>query len=238
VSFQQLSSNWHHDYEMSNRADGIILLGYGDYVDFMGKLAGLLKDKAHFIIWGASAPSGHAVGCDNLSGGAMATSHMLSLGRRRIAFIGNNGESAPEFRGRYRGYLDTHTQAGIEHDPGLQMNADNLEAAGFAATRQLLDSSLPFDAVFAASDLIAIGALRCLKQAGVRVPEDVSVIGFDDIPAAAYISPSLTTIRQDTEKAAEALVDNLISMIGHQPVESHLLVPSLVVRGSCGGQRD
>jgi len=238
VSFQQLSSNWHHDYELSNRADGIILLGYGDYVDFMDKLANLLEDKAHFIIWGASAPSGHAVGCDNVAGGEMATRHLLDLGRRRIAFVGNNGESAPEFRGRYDGYAQVLAEAGLTPDPALQVDADNLETAGSQATQRLLDSGVPFDALFAASDLIAIGAMRSLQQAGIGVPSDVSVVGFDDIPAAGYFSPSLTTIRQDTKKAAEVLVENLLRMIAAEPVESRLLVPSLVIRDSCGAQPD
>jgi DNA-binding LacI/PurR family transcriptional regulator len=238
VSFQQLSSNWHHDYELSNRADGIILLGYGDYVDFIAKLAGPLKDQAHFIIWGASAPSGHTVACDNHSGGRMAAQHLLDLGRRRIAFIGNTGESAPEFRARHGGFVQALGETGITPDPALQVDADNLETAGYAATGRLLDSGAEFDALFAASDLIAIGAMRYLNKAGISVPDEVSVVGFDDIPASDYFSPSLTTIRQDTEQAAEVLVENLLCMIAQQPVEDRLLVPSLVVRGSCGGRTD
>jgi len=84
--------------------------------------------------------------------------------------------------------------------------------------------------------LIAIGAMKCLRKAGIEMPRQVSVVGFDDIPAAAYCTPSLTTIRQDTRVAAKVLVDNLISIINGGPVESRLLPMSLVIRGSCGGR--
>ena len=101
---------------------------------------------------------------------------------------------------------------------------------------QLLESGEPFDAVFAASDLIAIGAMKCLRKNGFQVPRDVSVVGFDDIPAASYSSPSLTTVRQDTRKAARIMVKKLNSMINGEPVKTRLLEMSLAIRGSCGGR--
>jgi len=91
--------------------------------------------------------------------------------------------------------------------------------------------------VFAASDLIALGAMKRLRQAGIGVPDQVSVVGFDDIPAASYFSPALTTVRQDTRRAATILVRNLIAMINGQPVKSRLLPMSLAIRGSCGGRQ-
>ena len=101
----------------------------------------------------------------------------------------------------------------------------------------LLHSGEAFDAVFAASDLIAFGAMKCIQKAGLRIPEDVSVVGVDDIPSASYFSPSLATVRQDTRRAAEVLVKNLLGMINGEPVKSHLLPMSLAVRGSCGGRK-
>ncbi|MEJ2534235.1 MAG: LacI family DNA-binding transcriptional regulator [Gammaproteobacteria bacterium] len=239
VSFQQLSEDWHHEYEVSNRADGIILLGYGDYVRFTDKLARLLEEGTRFVVWGAteSALDGHAVGCENAGGGELATRHLLDLGRRRIAFIGNNTDESPEFKRRYEGYAQALADAGLEPDPALQFASDTLETAGMAATLRLLDSGATFDAIFAASDLIAIGAIRQLRKAGLRVPGDVSVVGFDDIHAARYLSPSLTTVRQDTRRAAELLVDRLLRLIDGERVDSVLLEPTLVVRGSCGARR-
>lgn len=239
VSFQQLSDDWLNEYEVSNRADGIILLGYGDYGLIVEKLKKLHSAGAHFTIWGATRPEleGHAVGCQNAEGGAMATRHLLGLGRRRIAFLGGAGDNCPEFKRRYLGYCKALKAAGITVDPGLQIDIDNHETSGFEATTELLQSGRDFDAICAASDLIAFGAIKCLKKSGMRIPEDISIVGFDDIPAASYFSPSLTTIRQDTKQAAEALVGNLLLMIEGKEVQSRKLPMSLVVRGSCGGRR-
>jgi len=238
VSFQQLSDDWLHEYQASNRADGIILLGYGDYGSIADKLRRLHRDGARFTIWGATTPEleGHAVGCQNAQGGEMATRHLLNLGRRRIAFLGEACSDCPEFQQRYEGYRLALQAAGIEPLTELHVEADNRETSGHAAMNHLLESGAAFDAVFAASDLIALGAMKRLRQADIRIPEQVSVVGFDDIPAASYFSPTLTTVRQDTRRAARILVSNLIAMINGEPVESHLLPMSLAIRGSCGGR--
>ena len=118
----------------------------------------------------------------------------------------------------------------------MQFDAQGPETSGFEATQKLLDSGEAFDAIFAASDLIAIGAIRCLNKAGLRVPEDVSVVGFDDIHAARYLSPALTTVRQDTSAAGDLLVETLLGMIDGNSSTAELLPPSLIVRGSCGGR--
>jgi DNA-binding LacI/PurR family transcriptional regulator len=238
VSFQQLSEDWHYEYEVSNRADGLILLGYGDYVSFTDKLARLLEAGARFVMWGATEPGleGHAVGCENAQGGEIATRHLLKLGRRRIAFLGGVSDGSPEFKRRHAGYLRALKAAGIEADPGLQFDAVTSEAAGMEAMARMLDSGQSFDAVFAASDLIAVGAIRQLHKSGLAVPEDIAVVGFDDIPGASFLTPSLTTVRQDTKRAAEVLVDRLLRTIKGESVDSVLIPPSLVVRGSCGGR--
>ncbi len=240
VSFQQLSDDWHYEYEVSNRADGIILLGYGDYISFTDKLAKLLSEDAHFIMWGATQPGleAHAVGCDNLEGGRIATQHLLDLGRRDIAYLGGSTDRCPEFKRRYEGHCEALEAAGLSPDPDLLFDAQGPETSGFAAADRLLASGRRFDAIFTASDLIAIGAIRRLNKAGLRVPEDVSVVGYDDIHAARYLSPALTTVRQDTSQAADVLVDKLLRMIEGEEVHCELLEPSLVVRGSCGGRQD
>ena len=239
VSFQQMSKDWHYEYEASNRADGIILLGYGDYISYTDKLAKLLSEDAHFVIWGATQPGleAHAVGCDNHLGGRLATEHLLGLGRGNIAFLGEVTDRCPEFKKRFEGHLDALRDAGHDGSAALQLDAQGPETSGFEATRRLLESGKPFDAIFAASDLIAIGAIRCLNKAGLRVPEDVSVVGFDDIHAARYLSPALTTVRQDTSAASDLLVGTLLDMIEGTSSAVELLPPSLIVRGSCGGRK-
>lgn len=239
VSFQQLSDDWLYEYQVSNRADGIILLGYGDYGNISDRLTKLHDEGALFTIWGATLPEleGHAIGCENAKGGAMAVQHLLNLGRRKIAFLGGATDDCPEFKQRYLGVCESLKAEGLKADPKLQFKADNQETSGIEATERLLQSVREFDAIIAASDLIAIGAIKCLRKKGIRIPTDVSVIGFDDIPAASYFSPSLTTVKQDTRMAAEVLVSNLLQMIEGKEVKSQLLPMSLVVRGSCGGRK-
>ena len=239
LSFQQLSDNWVQEYQASNRADGIVLLGYGDYSRISDKLQRLRDEGAYFTIFGATTPEleGYAVGCPNAYGGELATAHLLSLGRTRIVFLGEACDGCPEFQQRYEGYSRTLRAAGLPVRKELHIEAKNQDTAAFEATAGLLQSGVEFDAIFAATDLIAFGALKCLRKSGVRVPADVSVVGFDDLPAASYFSPSLTTVRQDTRMAGEALVKNLVSMINKEPTKQHTLPLSLQVRGSCGGRK-
>lgn len=237
VSFQQLSDDWHIKYEVSNRADGIILLGYGEYSIFVDKVEKLVNAGAHFVVWGATGEhlSGHTVGCDNAKGAFDATMHLLGLGRKHIAFFGSNTDDSPELKQRYEGYCKALKKAGIKVDAGLQFDADNQETSGSSAAGKLVNSGKPFDAVFTASDLIAIGAIKHLRAMGLKVPADVSVVGFDNIPAASYFNPSLTTVHQDTIAAGEQLVNQVIQMINGETPVSQLLEPTLIVRGSCGG---
>ncbi|KRC80904.1 LacI family DNA-binding transcriptional regulator [Sphingomonas sp. Root241] len=236
ISFQQLSSDWHTDYEDSRKADGIILLGYGDYELYRSRLRALEDAGTHFVRWGSvqSEAYGLTVGCDNHGGGKEATRHLLDLGRRSIAFLGSASSHYPEFHDRYRGHVAALKQAGIIPRPGLQFDAITTEEAGAAAANALIASGEKFDAILAASDLIAIGAMRALQAAGLSVPDDVAVVGFDDIPAASSASPPLTTVMQDPRLAGRKLVETLIGRIREQPVGSALLPTRLVVRRSCG----
>ena len=120
-------------------------------------------------------------------------------------------------------------------DRALQVDAESAEHCGYAAAVALLERGLPFEAVFAASDLIAIGAMQAFRERGLRIPGDVAVVGFDDIPAARIASPTLTTVVQDTIRAGELLVDALVRLIAREPVESVRMPASLVVRESTGG---
>jgi DNA-binding LacI/PurR family transcriptional regulator len=236
VSFQDLLRDWHADYEDSHKADGIILLGYGDYVVHRDRLEPLIERGAHLVRWGPVLPEGPGVsiGCDNMSGGRQATEHLLRLGRRRIAFLGDVAPSSPEMLERYHGYRATLALGGLRADPGLQVGAISTEASGYGAMQALLERNVPFDAVFGASDLIAVGAMTALASAGRRVPEDVAVVGFDGIPMGAFSRPALTTVAQDTKRAGELLVQTLIHLIGGQPQQCVTLSPRLMVRGSCG----
>ena len=236
VSFQQLSDDWHADYEDSRKADGLILLGYGDYVAYRDKLENLVERGTHFVRWGAVLPDqpGVSIGCDNFNGGRLAAEHLIGLGRRRIAFLGDASSHYPEFLERYRGCESALREIGGAFETGLQVDAESAEEAGEAACRELLRRGIPFDAVFAASDLIALGAMRVLAEHGLRVPEDVAIVGFDDIPTARFANPPLTTIAQDTTRAGQLLVETLMKLVLDQPAGSLTLPVALVVRRSSG----
>ena len=233
VSFQNLDNNWQAEYEDSHKADGLILLGYGDYRSYAGKLSQLHQHNPHVMRWGAPVEQwpGISIGCDNFSGGQSVTRHLLSHDYRSFAFIGDIGDKAPEFQSRYDGFLSALDKHHTHH----QYDAISSEEAGIEAAKHLLEttSALP-DAIVCAADIIAVGVLQQLKEAGIRVPEDVAVVGFDNIQLAAFTTPGLTTVQQNTAQAGEKLVENMLLAIDGHPTDDHLLPTNLVVRQSCG----
>lgn len=236
VSFQQASDDWHADFEDSNKADGLILLGYGDYVDYEEKLVKLLEQGTHFVRWGAEVKNLPliSVGCDNYQGGKEMTEHLINKGRKNIAFLGSASTHAPEFFERYKGHCQSLTTNGIVVNSQLQYHALYTEEAGYQAAIQLISSGEPFDAICAACDLIAIGAMRALQEHNITIPAQVALVGFDDIAIASFTFPPLTTVKQDTQLAGELLVSTLLAMISGEAVKTTLIPPELVVRKSCG----
>lgn len=235
ISFQRLEDDWHVRYQDSHRADGLILLGYGDWAIYADRLEQLRRQGTHFARWGSvTGEAEGTVGSDNFEAGRMACEHLIARRRRRIAFLGHADRHYPEFASRYEGMCAALRYAGFEPDPALQHDAFTSEEAGYRAAQALLAGGAEFDAIFAASDLIAIGALRALAEAGRSVPEDVAVVGFDDIPAASLARPPLTTIQQDIRGAGERLVETLLADIAGRTRPDPLLPTRLVVRGSTG----
>ncbi|HET9862723.1 MAG TPA: LacI family DNA-binding transcriptional regulator [Steroidobacteraceae bacterium] len=234
ISFQQLSKDWQQDYEDSRKADGIILLGYGDYEEYKPKLERLVAQGTHFVRWGPVLTSepGVSVGSDNAQGGYDVTRHLLAQGRQRIAFLGHATSHYPEFFDRFRGYERALMESRVPMSSALQVDAITTEESGFQATLELRRRGVGFDAVVAASDLIAIGALRALQEAGLEVPRDVAVVGFDDIPAASLTNPPLTTVMQDTRRAGELLVETLLRKIAGDAATNSVIPTRLVVRKS------
>ncbi len=148
------------------------------------------------------------VGIDNVAAAEAAVAHLAGLGRTRIAAIGEQrhrrGETA---RLRLRGYAAALSSAGLSLDPALVMpSASYHRTDGAAAMRELLELAQPPDAVFCFNDMLAIGALRTLRDKGVRVPEDVAVVGFDDVEESSYSAPGLTTIRPDKAGIAKTAI--------------------------------
>jgi DNA-binding LacI/PurR family transcriptional regulator len=238
ISMQQLSNDWHIEYQASRRADGLILLGYGDYMKYRAKLDALAEANTRFIIYGVLVDEqpGYSLGCDNLVGGLKATKHLLGLGRKRIVILGDTTERHPEFQLRRDGYRQALEGAGLAELPELVVPAEITEKDGQRAIAELLARGVEFDAVFAVADSMAIGAIQALHDAGLAVPGEVSVVGFDDLPRAAYVTPSLTTVRQNLRQAGEGLVNGIVNLIQGKDFESLQTEPELIVRESCGAR--
>ena len=237
ISFQRMEDNWHMQYQDSHRADGLILLGYGDYAVYKNRLTQLVAQGTHFVRWGSVRDDniGATVGSDNFGAGYQAGQHLVDLGRNAIAFLGRADDSYPEFADRYRGLCQAMQDANLPIDPALRRDALTNEADGYAAAKALLDNGTYFDAMFAASDLIAIGAKQALVEAGKSIPKDVALIGFDDIPAAAQSSPPLTTMMQDIRQAGDLLLNVLMQSIEGDTFSGKQLTARLVVRESTAG---
>jgi DNA-binding LacI/PurR family transcriptional regulator len=217
----------------TSRADGVIFLGQASLHAEFNRLA---ETEARFVVWGAQLPDQKycSVGSDNLLGGRRATMHLVRLGRRRIVFLGDT-ESAPEAMQRLRGYIDALEQSRLAVDPDLIQPAHFEAESAEASVDALVQRGVDFDAVFAASDLIALGAMRALKRASKGVPHDVSVVGYDDLPFSPFASPPLSTIAQDTAKAGRLLVSKLLDSSGKMASRSERLPTDLIIRESCGG---
>jgi len=173
-----------------------------------------------------------SVGATNFNGGVEATAHLLSLGHRRIAFV--EGPGAVVSMARLHGYHAALAQAGIVGDSSLIRAGDFTFAAGVAAATELLSTDRPPTAVFAANDLMALGVLEAARAMGVRVPEDLSVVGFDDMPGARWSAPPLTTMRQPFAAMGRASIQNLRLLVDGEPLTSDRveLATTLVIRQS------
>ncbi|ADB31456.1 transcriptional regulator, LacI family [Kribbella flavida DSM 17836] len=166
-----------------------------------------------------AAPSYHHVAIDNVAAAREATEHLIALGRRRIAAIGDQpydtGETAQL---RTAGYRQALRRAGLEYDERLVVPTERFHRRlGAQAMTQLLALPEPPDAVFCYNDLLALGAIHALHRAGVRIPEDVAVVGFDDIEEGQFSTPTLSTIAPDKIRIAELAVDRLLDAIAGRP---------------------
>jgi DNA-binding LacI/PurR family transcriptional regulator len=173
------------------------------------------------------------VDADNCGGARAAVSYLLDSGRRRIATITGPADTTPGLD-RCEGYRSALTKAALELDPSLEAEGDFSQSSGQRAMAELLARHPDVDAVFAASDLMAAGALRALTDAGRRVPEDVAVVGFDDSQAAVLASPKLSTVRQPIEAMGRELANMLLNQItsGEAAPKRLVLDTKLILRAS------
>ncbi len=213
----------------SRRVDGVIVL--------TGRLTDqLLKSYARMqplVVTGRSlkAPGLFAMHFDNFEGGRLATQHLLQLGHRRIAFIAGDSDH-PDATERLRGYQAALEQAGIAYDPNLVVPGEYLEVSGLLAVDRLLGTGQRFTAIFAANDQMAVGAALGLQRRSLRVPEDVSIVGFDDLPTSQYAIPPLTSIEQPAYELGRLAAQGLLQMLAGGKPNITMPLPRLVARES------
>jgi LacI family transcriptional regulator len=180
-----------------------------------------------------------SVGATNWAGGLAATEHLLSLGHRRIGAIGGPGDYLCS-RARLDGYRSALERAGVRFDPALIRNGDFSHEGGFIRGGELLGLATPPTAIFAGSDEQAFGVYEAARQRGLRIPQDLSVIGFDDLPVARWVSPPLTTVRQPLAEMGSAAAQMLGELIDGVPLRSSRMELSteLIARESTAAPRE
>jgi LacI family transcriptional regulator len=179
------------------------------------------------------------VGAANWTGGLAATEHLISLGHRRIGFIAGPRQLLCS-RTRLDGYRAGLEAAGIAAEDELIQQGDFYHESGFACAGRLLELERPPSAIFASSDQMAFGAYEAVRQRGLRVPDDVSVVGFDDLPEARWSSPPLTTVRQPLSEMGTLAARTVLRLARGETIESLRieLATQLVLRDSCAPVRD
>lgn len=179
-----------------------------------------------------------SVGATNFAGGLSAATHLLGLGHRRIGFIGGQRTAACS-QGRLAGYRTGLEQAGVDPDPDLVAYGDFSWDSGLGHGAALLGRPVPPTAVFAASDATALGVLEAARRRGLRVPEDLSVVGFDDTYLAAWSNPPLTTVNQPLQDMGAVALRTLLRLAAGESLDSHHveLATRLVVRSSTAAPR-
>ncbi len=213
----------------SGRAMGIILIGQWHHHDHLNQLA---ARGIPLVVWGTQLPNQLycTVGGDDGAGGRLATEHLLRRGRRRIAFFGDT--TLPEMAQRHEGYRQALLAAGLAIDPALTRRVSLLADSVSGAVAALHSQRTPIDAIVAGSDLIAMAAIGTLRDRGLRVPENVAVVGYGDLLLAAHFHPAITTIRQPVDAGGRALVAALLSFADRVVPASQVLPTDLVVRAS------
>jgi len=225
---------YQHRRVLDNRmADGLILASTARDDPLLELLAGQARPVVVNGRPWQHADAANYVDATNVQGARQAILHLARLGRRRIATIAGRLELCSG-HDRLLGYREGLAQADLPHDPELEARGDFTESGGYTAMRRLWPQRP--DAVFVASDQMALGALRALREAGARVPDDVALVGFDDMPFATMVQPELTTVRQPVQRLGALAADGLIGLIEGTvapPYQVHLPT-QLVIRQSCG----
>ncbi len=230
------SANETHHYPLSeHNSDGMIV-----FTDSLDESEIIRLHRAHFplVLLHRSSPPGFNIPCvtvENKAGARKLVDYLIEeRGYRRIAFLAGPEDEEDSYW-REVGYRESLESHGISFDPTLVGLGGFNEHQARSTVQKWIEQGLQMDAIFSGDDDSAIGVLDALGQAGIRVPEDIGVVGFDDIPLARHLTPPLTTVRAPTETAAQEAVNQLINLIRTGEARSLVLLPTeLVIRRSCG----
>ena len=224
---------------LHGRIDGLILLTAGIGAEW---LRSSLPPRLPVVLLHNSGEEGDrdSIGIDNRLGARLAAEHLLDLGHRRIALIcGPSGNVDAEER--RRGFGEALAARGIAAQGDLELPGDFGEESGFRAGDRLADLAPPPTAIFAANDAMALGCLAALRGRSLRIPEDVSLVGFDDIPIARYLTPALTTVQLPIAEIGGRALDRLVATLqsGRETAKRHdVVTPTLAVRASTAAPRE
>lgn len=216
---------------LEKRVDGAIILNSNIDEAILETAAG---ESMPIVVLDRSIRQRHVspVTCDHRTGARRATQHLMDAGFPEVAFIGGPADSY-HGRLRYEGYIEAHADAGRPLDEREIYHGAFTEASGYAIARQMVLTGRVPRAIFAANDEMAIGALRAFGECGVRVPEDVCIVGFDDIRLARYVTPSLSTVRQPMYDLGVVAADTLVRMLrGERDFAPTVLQTELIIRQS------
>jgi LacI family transcriptional regulator len=221
----------------ARRIDGIILSGpkFNDKA-----LRALEKDGFPTILMGdLPGTSFYSVDVDNFSAAGMATRHLINLGHTRIGFITNAKTAFTASEERLRGYKETIEASGIAFDPRYVRYGDFDPESGYKQMKSLLKEKPCPTAAFVASDVVCFGAMAAIREKKLRIPEDIALMGFDDVPFSRYIDPALTTVHLPAVELAQLAFNILLLLIGGDtPTEKQTRLDThLVIRQSCGADR-
>lgn len=218
---------------LERQVDGIIVLGGQTPEETLHEIA--MKKPLVVVARKLTTMSNHNIYLNNFEAAYIATSYLLERGHRQIAHITadmNYAAAVEDIMDRYRGYQQALADAGIEPDPRLVVEGNLQQQSGVLAVEMLLGRGRSFSAIFAANDQMAFGARLALYRRGIRVPQEVSLVGFDDETSAAYMVPPLTTLRQPAVEMGQAAAKAILDLINKKPPGVELFNAELMIRES------
>ena len=226
------------DLLLDRRVDGIIVIGGQISEEILQKVAA--KVPLLVVARQLQTMPNNCLYLDNFQAAYQVTKYLLDMGHRDIAHLTASvvyQETVNDIQQRYLGYQQALRDAGLEPDPRLVVEGNLQQQSGVLAVEMLLSRGRPFSAIFTANDQMAFGARLALYRRGIRVPEDVSLMGFDDESSAAYMVPPLTTARQPSVSLGQAAAQAILQMMNGRPADLPVFAAELIIRESVSRHR-